>query len=118
MTVESPSFPLQYVTAEDGRRLAVLLPWQEFQRLNLSGLDDPDLLPGLSIPELEALADGMLSPERQEELNRLLDENERDALTSSEVESLDRLLEQIDVLSILKARAKLTLETRVVVSEE
>lgn len=111
MTVQTASLPVQYVTAENGQRVGVLLSWQDFQQLQPRQSDDPDLLSDLSIGELQALAEGTLSLERQEELSALLAENDREALAAEDAEELDRLLEQIDVLSILKARARLTLQS-------
>ncbi len=111
MTVQTMPLPVQYVTAENGQRVGVLLSWREFQQLQLRQSDDPDLLSGLSIAELQALAAGMLSAQRQAELSALLAENDSTPLAAEDAEELDRLLEQIDVLSILKARARLTLQS-------
>ena len=111
MTVQTMPLPVQYITAENGQRVGVLLSWREFQQLQLRVSDDPDLLSGLSIAELQALAEGMLSARCQAELSDLLAENDRAPLAAEDAEELDRLLEQIDVLSILKARAQLTLQS-------
>lgn len=111
MTIQTAPLPVQYVTAENGQRVGVLLSWQDFQQLQLRQPDDPDLLSDLSIEELQVLAEGMLSPQRQEALSALLAENDRGGLAAEDTVELDRLLEQIDVLSILKARARLTLQS-------
>ena len=75
--------------------------------LTLSG--DPDLLSGLSEIELQALSEGVLSVEHQDRLSALLERNRDQRLTDDEAAELDRYLEQIDSLNILKARARLTL---------
>lgn len=108
MTLEAATTPLQYITSESGQRVGVLISWQDFQQLRLQLPDDPDVLHGLSIAELQALANGMLSPEHQEKLSDLLQKNENEVLSREDAEELDQLLEQIDSLSILKARARLT----------
>jgi len=73
-------------------------------------LDDSDLLIGLSEIELNALSKGMLAVEHQERLSALLERNCEQTLTAGEAEELDRYLEQIDTLNILKARARLTVQ--------
>ena len=52
----------------------------------------------------------MLAAEHQERLSVLLEGNRQETLSVSEAKELDRFLEQIDSLNILKARARLTLE--------
>lgn len=52
----------------------------------------------------------MLAVEHQERLSALLERNRDQTLTASEAGELDRYLEQIDSLNILKARARLTLQ--------
>ena len=71
---------------------------------------DPELLVGLTEEELEALADGLLSPSAQGRLNSLLERNAEGALAGAERAELDRLLEQVDQLTILKTRARFTLK--------
>jgi hypothetical protein len=68
-----------------------------------------ELLTGLSIEELQILAEGIVSPQKQSQLEDWLERNTTHSLTPEEAASLDRLLAQIDQLNILKARAKLTL---------
>lgn len=68
------------------------------------------MLIDLSEAELNALSEGVLSVEHQSRLGLLLERNREAALTSSESEELDRYLQQIDSLNILKARARLTLQ--------
>lgn len=101
---------VQYITRENGQRVGVVLAWEDFRNIQARLLDDPDLLIGLSEIELNALSEGMLAIEHQEELSALLERNREQMLTAVEAEELDRYLEQIDSLNILKARARLTLQ--------
>jgi hypothetical protein len=68
-----------------------------------------DLLTGLSVAELEALADGVLAPARQANLDDLLLRNGERALGDQERRDLDRLLDLADQLTVLKTRARYTL---------
>jgi hypothetical protein len=70
---------------------------------------DSEVLIGLSDEELEALADGMLSPSAQVRLDELLGQNAEGPLPASEEQELERLLARVDQLSILKTRARFTL---------
>lgn len=101
---------VQYITRENGQRVGVVLAWEDFRTIQARLLDDPDLLPGLSEPELYALGEGTLAVEHQERLDALLERNRQQPLSDGEAEELDRYLEQIDSLNILKARARLTLQ--------
>jgi ribosome assembly protein YihI (activator of Der GTPase) len=58
------------------------------------------------------LAHSKLASERQERLDELLARQDAGALSDDEAKELDRLLDQIDQLNILKARALLTLRER------
>lgn len=70
---------------------------------------DPDILVNLSEPELQALAEGMLSSRYQQRLDELLQRN-REGTADGEMErELDRLLEYVDHMNVLKARANYTL---------
>ena len=101
---------VQYITRENGQRVGVVLAWEDFRNIQARLLDDPELLPGLSETELRALSEGMLAAEHQERLSTLLEHNREQTLTAREAEELDRYLEQIDSLNILKARARFTLK--------
>jgi uncharacterized membrane-anchored protein len=68
-----------------------------------------ELLVGLSVEELQALATGMLAPAAQSQLDELLTRNAELQLSPDEEAILDRLLSQVDLLNILKARAMYTL---------
>ena len=101
---------VQYITRENGQRVGVVLAWEDFRNIQARLLDDPELLPGLSETELRALSEGMLAAEHQERLSMLLERNREQTLSAGESKELDRYLEQIDSLNILKARARLTLQ--------
>jgi hypothetical protein len=70
---------------------------------------DPDLLIGLSLEELQALAEGLLAPRVQVQLEELLLNGAEQQLSFDEEAKLDRILLQIDQLNILKTRARYTL---------
>jgi hypothetical protein len=74
----------------------------------MTDLED-ELLVGLSLEELQALAEGMLAPTAQLQLEALLTRNAEQRLSVDEDATLDRLLSQIDQLNILKTRARYTL---------
>ena len=71
---------------------------------------DAELLVGLTDDELEALADSILSPSAQTRLDELLDLNAKGQLAPADQAELDRLLAKVDQLTILKTRARYTLE--------
>ena len=70
---------------------------------------DPEMLTSLSVAELEALAEGLLAPARQARLDDLLASKGESALSAQERQELDRLLESVDQLTLLKTRARYTL---------
>jgi hypothetical protein len=71
-----------------------------------------ELLVGLSDDELEALADSILSPSAQARLDQLLARNAEGQIAASEEVELDRLLAKVDQLTILKTRARYTLDQK------
>jgi hypothetical protein len=71
---------------------------------------DQELLKDLSIDELDALAESILIPKAQSQLQELLSKNTEATLSTEETHLLDHLLAQIDYLNILKTRAKYTLK--------
>lgn len=103
---------VQYLVAEDGQRVGVVLSWEDYLNLQSRSTGDPDLLPGMGEAELRVLAEGMLSPRHQQRLGDLLDRNRQGDITEEERQELDALLEQIDDLNALKARAQYTLKQR------
>jgi hypothetical protein len=86
-----------------------ILPLQRQQQL-LDGLEDEDLLTNISPAELQALANISLAPTPQTQLSDLLERNADGQISPEETAILDRLLEQVDQLNLLKARAHYTLQ--------
>jgi hypothetical protein len=68
-----------------------------------------EILLGLSVEELEALADSLLAPAAQARLDDLLTRKKEKPLLAQEVAELDSLLQKTDQLTILKTRARYTL---------
>ena len=68
-----------------------------------------ELSTGVSADELEALADGVRVPASQARLTELLAQNAAGNLSTEGGVELDRLLNRVDQLAILKARARYTL---------
>ena len=68
-----------------------------------------ELLTELSLDELEALADSLLAPSAQARLDYLLACKHEQPLTPYELVEMDRLLQQVDQLTLLKTRARYTL---------
>jgi len=71
---------------------------------------NPEVLVGLSVAELEALADSFLAPAAQHRLDELIGRSKEKKLTATEESVLDGLLHKADQLMILKTRARLTLD--------
>lgn len=71
-----------------------------------------DPLSGMSTAELNALAEAVVAPGKQETLQVLLEKNRTGALTTEEEVVLDQLLAQADQIGLLKARAQFTLFLR------
>jgi hypothetical protein len=69
-----------------------------------------EILVGLSVAELEASADTFLAPTAQHLLDELLARSKEKQLTASEEAALNGLLDKIDHPTILKTRARLTLD--------
>lgn len=103
---------VQYITNEQGKQVGVLLEMAEYRRLLAAQAADPELLPGLSREELEALARSKLGPEAQAQLDELLQRQKLETLSAEESATLDRLLAQIDQLTILKTQAQYTLHVQ------
>jgi len=68
-----------------------------------------EVLTDLSTDELTALADSLLAPSAQARLDDLLERNRERTLASDELVEMDRLLQQVDQLTLLKTRARYTL---------
>lgn len=102
--------PVEYLVSEDGRRTGVVLRWEDYEALTAQRPRDPDLLVGLSEAELKALSSGMLAGGHQQRLDQLLEENRQGRLNVNAARELDELIDYIDQMNILKARATLTLQ--------
>jgi len=66
-------------------------------------------LSNMNLQELQALAEAVVAPDRQQQLEALLDKNRRGELSPEEQEALDELLTGVDQVSLLKARARYTM---------
>lgn len=104
---------LRYITNEEGERVGVLLEIDEYNRLQNQTASDPEILVGIDRSELQALADSMLVPSAQRRLDELLALNTENQLSAEESAELDRLLTQVDHLTVLKTRARYTLQSRI-----
>lgn len=101
---------VEYLVREDGERTGVVLNWKDFQRLRSHLERDPDLLVGLDMETLSAIATGMMSVPHQQRLEILLERNRSGSLALEEQSELDQLLDDIDRMNLLKARALYTLK--------
>ena len=72
--------------------------------------NDTELLMGVSIDELEALAAGVLVPAAQARLDELMESAKQQQLSASDAAELDDLLHKVDQLNLLRARARYTLD--------
>ena len=102
---------VQYITDEKGQQIGVVLNLQQYQQLRTQSVAsaDTELLLGVSDDELRALADSMLAPSAQKRLEQLLESNASSQISEEGSAELDRLLADIDYLTILKTRARYTL---------
>ena len=71
-----------------------------------------DALSGLTDKELHVLADAMMPADKQQRLTRLLRKNSSGTIKEKEIEELDALLFECQQISLLKAKALLTLQKR------
>ncbi|MBD2778052.1 hypothetical protein [Iningainema tapete] len=97
---------VQYITNQQGERVGVLLDLQTYYQLTNASVEDAELLTGLSLDELQALAESMLSLKAQAQLDDLLARNAENQLSVDETATLDSLLAQVDQLNILKTKAR------------
>ena len=98
----------RFVTNAQGERVGVILDLATYEQMLA---EDPELLTNMSEVELMALAKSELAPGAQQALRSLQEKSSEQTLSKAEAEDLVRLLEQIDSLNILKARAHLHLAT-------
>ena len=64
------------------------------------------LLSDMSVGELRALAEAVVAPGNQQQIQALLEKNRRGDLSADEETTLDRLLDEADQVALLKARAR------------
>jgi uncharacterized protein YydD (DUF2326 family) len=100
---------LQYIINEQGQKIGVLLDWDSYSQLIQSKNLDNEYLIGLSNAELQALATCQLALSEQEKLDSLIRKNSVGGLSCDEEKELDELLAKADQLTILKTRARYTL---------
>ncbi|WP_437961782.1 hypothetical protein WME76_20495 [Sorangium sp. So ce119] len=74
-----------------------------------SGQPGLEALRGMSETELVALSSSVVAPGRQRRMKALLRRNSRGELDEGERQELDALLEEVDRIALLKARAAYTL---------
>ena len=101
---------VQYVTNQQGERVGVLLDLKTYDRLASASASDEELLAGLSLEELQALANIQLASTEQAQLGKLLAQNVEGQLPIDTTATIDRLLTQVDNLNVLKTRARYTLK--------
>ena len=71
--------------------------------------NETKILPEVSVAGLQALANARLAPTDQTRLDELLELNSAGKLADKELQELDAILQQVDELNLLKARAEYTL---------
>ena len=86
-----------------------MVPWETYTQLFLQS-PDPEYILGLSYQELQALSQCKLASVNQQQLDDLLDRQAQNLLSVEELKHLDQLLLQIDNLTLLKTRARYTLQ--------
>ena len=100
---------VRYITNEEGERIGVVLDLDDYHQLTRPSVTDPDLLQGFSEAELRAMAGSALAPADQSRLDELLERNAESPLSETERAELDRLVADVDHLTLLKTRARYTL---------
>ncbi|MCH8294352.1 hypothetical protein IH992_24995 [Candidatus Poribacteria bacterium] len=104
--VQEVAGKLQQLNAEEKRQLFTLVPslWES--------LPVENLIPQLSMEE-EAIRHGTeyrLDKKKQKRLSQLLEKNRTQTLPLDEEEEIDRLIEESEELTLLKAQALYTLK--------
>jgi hypothetical protein len=100
----------RFLTNDKGQ-VEVVLDVATYERLLRSQSSDPKLLRDLTREQLEALAKGTLTTSEESKLHQLVEKKKKEGLTPEETVRLDELLEQVDQLALVKARAMYTLHT-------
>jgi hypothetical protein len=104
-------FPVIRARRNSMKELVQLETTSRFIRLEVNVMNsNPELLVGLSVAELEALADSSLAPAAQHRLDELLARSKENKLVAGEELALVHLPQKVDNLTIVKTRARLTLD--------
>ena len=103
------SSSVRYITNEQGERIGVVLDLDDYHQLTRPSATDSELLQGFSEAELQALAGSALAPADQSRLDDLLERKADSPLSDTEQAELDRLVADVDHLTLLKTRARYTL---------
>jgi hypothetical protein len=98
----------RFLTNQQGQ-VEVVLDVATYERLVRSQSSDPKLLRDLSREQLEALAKSTLTTVEESTLHSLVEKKKAQGLTAEETKQLGVLLEQVDQLALVKARALYTL---------
>jgi uncharacterized membrane protein YgaE (UPF0421/DUF939 family) len=99
----------RFVTTPQGT-VEVIMDEKTYEALVSSNSPDPLLLRDLTLEQLKALAEGKLTTDIQAQLNGLIQKEKAGQATTEESAILDKLLQQLDQLNLLKARALYTLK--------
>jgi hypothetical protein len=102
----------RFITDPNGKRVEVILDLESYQKFLQSQMQDENLLIGVSDAELRALAKGKLATDEQERLSNLIRREKAGDLSPEETQELDTMLEDLDQLNLLKAKALYTLKVR------
>ena len=99
----------RFLTDDQGQAVEVVLDMDTYERLLLSQSSDPRLLRDFSREQLEALAKSTLTTAEESDLYGLIEKKKGEGLSADETAKLQGLLDQIDQLALIKARALYTL---------
>ena len=101
----------RFVTNDQGQAIEVVLDVSTYERLLRSQSGDPKLLRDFSREQLEALAKSTLTTAEEDKLHSLVEKKKSGLLSGEEAAQLHEVLEQVDQLALVKARALDTLHT-------
>jgi hypothetical protein len=99
----------RFLTNNQGQTTEVVLDVSTYERLLSSQSSDPKVLRDFSREQLEALAKSTLTTTEENTLHGLVEKKKTEGLTQDEEAQLGKLLEQVDQLALVKAKALYTL---------